>query len=655
MKLLPAPTRMHLLRLRLARLFTTQHVLAAAAATYLVLTLCFTASFFWPRSVNFSFARPSCFTSPTLLPNLISKHSGKTFTATPRAAISLAGYPLYSHTTCIEPTQAPQKSDTEKLTFSPLGIGFLQKQIRVSVEAAPAIQAQAVLNQPLSTKKPLVLPLATADVVFDYRLLVNGQTVACSKLKASLVCDISKIGLRQSASYHITLQRLFKNKLIKDLLSQTVTTVGAVRLSKSSIPSNRIIYDVPQQINLTFNKTIKTYGQIQLEQLEGKKRHIVPTTLKVDGRAVTLGLIKPLARSARFEVTVQNLIATDGGHLPEPLSLPFRTSGGPQVKGVSIGSYKVAATANVTLTFDSKVNSKQNVGKFIKLEIGGNSVPANVSVNGKGVTLNPTSPLPTCTAFTVRVVDGLENQAGISGNSAWSYRSRTLCQSVFSIGSSVKGRAITAYRFGSGKSLVVFVGGTHGNEQSSVHSLNSWIDYLERNPGAVPAHRSVIVIPNLNPDGYAASKRTNWNNVDLNRNFPANNWKRGVTMPGGSYNPNGGGKAPLSEPESKALANYVLKVRPRLVLTYHAAAGVVMPNDSGDSVKLAKVYDQKSNLGYEPSSQTDDIFDYDTTGSFEEWLYDKPGIPALLVELWTTSSNEFYKNQNAMAYMAQLP
>ena len=99
----------------------------------------------------------------------------------------------------------------------------------------------------------------------------------------------------------------------------------------------------------------------------------------------------------------------------------------------------------------------------------------------------------------------------------------------------------------------------------------------------------------------------------------------------------------------------MLSVNPRLVLTYHAAAGVVMPNDADDSVALAKKYDQKSNLGYEPSSQTGQIFDYDTTGSFEEWLYDKHGIPALLVELWTTTSNEFYKNQPAMWYMVGLP
>jgi hypothetical protein len=125
-------------------------------------------------------------------------------------------------------------------------------------------------------------------------------------------------------------------------------------------------------------------------------------------------------------------------------------------------------------------------------------------------------------------------------------------------------------------------------------------------------------------------------------------------MPGGWFNAGGGGSSPLSEPESKALADYLIKTKPRLVLTYHATAGVVMPNDSGDSDALAKIYAQKSNLSYEPNSQTSQIFHYDTTGALEDWLHDKHDIPTLLVELWTKSGNEFSKNKDAMLHMVTL-
>ena len=80
-----------------------------------------------------------------------------------------------------------------------------------------------------------------------------------------------------------------------------------------------------------------------------------------------------------------------------------------------------------------------------------------------------------------------------------------------------------------------------------------------------------------------------------------------------------------------------------------------MPNDSGDSDELARIYDQKSNLNYEPNNQTGQIFQYDTTGALEDWLHDKHNIPALLVELWTIDRNEFNKNKDAMLHMIALP
>src|SRR4030095_16676652 len=191
-------------------------------------------------------------------------------------------------------------------------------------------------------------------------------------------------------------------------------------------------------------------------------------------------------------------------------------------------------------------------------------------VQGATVTIRPVSALPRCTGFTVRVLDGLQNSFGIAGGSAWQFGSRTICQSVFSIGTSVRGRSITAYSFGSGPSKIILVGTTHAHEPSAITLMNRWVDYLEGNAHRIPANRTIIVIPNLNPDGYAAGSRTNARSVDLNRNFPANNWKAGVTMPDKSFNPTGGGTAPLSEPESSAIASYVLNQSPRLVLTYHA-------------------------------------------------------------------------------------
>jgi hypothetical protein len=296
----------------------------------------------------------------------------------------------------------------------------------------------------------------------------------------------------------------------------------------------------------------------------------------------------------------------------------------------------------------------QNIGQFVRIEIDGKPISAAISGQAKTITIDPSSELPRCAAFTVRVLDGLKNEYGVAGGSVWQFTSRALCQTVFSIGSSVQGRSITGYRFGNGPNKIIFVGGTHGDEKSSVSILNRWVEQLELNPTRIAAHLTIIVIPNLNPDGYAANSRTNANNVDLNRNFPSNNWKSGVTMPNKSYLEHGGGTAPLSEPESRALANYVLGQSPRLVLTYHAAGGVVVPNDSGDSDAIAITYGKKSSVGYMNNSQTGTYFAYDTTGAFEDWLHDKHGKPALLIELLTKTNNEYSGHQNALWFIAQL-
>ncbi len=476
----------------------------------------------------------------------------------------------------------------------------------------------------------------------------------CSE-KAKLVCDVAKLNLEQSTAYTLSLQRLFNGELHKTLFSESVTTVGAVTLSESSITNDQTVYDMPKDMTLTFNKDIKSFDGVELAQVSGDGRHQIPITANSQDATLTITFGEPLARQATFELAIQSITAPDGGHLPEPLKLTFKTSGGPQVKGINIDKYKVSLSTNITLTFDTAVSGSQKLSDFIKLEVNDKAIGAKLSREDNRVVINPDSNLPRCTALRVRVLDGLENEHGIAGGSAWSYDSRTICQETFSIGTSVQGRSITGYRFGGGNSVIVFVGTTHGDEKSSTHTLTSLIDYLERNPDVIPGHRTVVIIPNLNPDGYQANRRTNANGIDLNRNFPTNNWKKDVTMPGGWFNAGGGGSAPLSEPESKALRITSLK-------SNRASSSPTTPPQASSCLMIRAIATnslryttKKSNLNYEPNNQTGQIFQYDTTGALEDWLHDKHDIPALLVELWTLAGNEFNKNKDAMLHMITLP
>jgi hypothetical protein len=637
---------------RVKTVATPKRLLITGGASVVLLVGGLSASFFLPRSVNFSYAGQNCVTQPVLLPNLVSKKESSSYRAEPVASLSVAGYPLFARTTCIVPTDVPQEKQIENITF---GTGFLQKKIHVAAGAFPTLASQEKLDDPVPTQEPLMLPLNTADNTFDYALHVGDASTDCDKHGHTLACNVTELNLTQSASYEFTLERQFAGEPAGMVFSKSMTTVESVFVANSSIAAGQKVQDKPNDLILTLNRPAVSMDGAKFYIVFGEEKKEVAAQATLKDNTVTVHFESPLARSASFLLEIANIKAEDGGYLSSPYALPFTTSGGPRVAGVSIGSYKVSTTNGIVITFDAAVSTAQALGNFIRLEVNGTPVAATFSLNGNKVTIKPASTLPRCTAITIRVLDGLENSYGIAGGSAWQYKSRTLCQTVFSIGSSVQGRSITAYSFGSGGSKIIFVGTTHGDEKSTTATLNSFVDYLESNAPSIPANRTVVVIPNLNPDGYAASRRTNAHNVDLNRNFPANDWKQGVTMPDGSYNANGGGNAPLSEPESKALANYVLAQSPRLVLTYHGAAGVVIPNDSGDSVDLAHVYDQKSNLYFAANSQTGTIFDYDTTGSFETWLHDSPGIATLLLELWTKSSNEFGKNQNAMWHMANLP
>ncbi len=609
-------------------------------------------SFFWPRTVTFSYADNTCFTHPVVLPGVISAKDSATYVAEPVASVSVAGYPLFSRTTCVTAKEAPVENTVEVISF---GNAIFKKKIGVSSGTFPSVTNQNQLETPVPTREPLVLQLSQADRIFDYQLRVNEAALPCSKQDNLVTCDIAALTLAQSATYTFELQRLFKSQPTAVVFTRPVTTVESVYVLTSSITPEQTVHDVPTEMTLTLNRSAVVMDGAHLYLVSGDTRQEVPVQASLNDKTVTVRFEQPLARSASFVLEVQNIAAQDGGYLASPLALNFKTSGGPKALSLNIASSKVSTSATIVITFDAPVSAAQALGNFIKLEAGGSQVGATLSVSGNKVTIKPTSGLPRCTPLTITILDGLQNSYGIAGGSARQFKSRTICQYVFSIGASVLGRSITAYSFGSGPSKVIFIGTTHGDEKSSTSILYSFIDYLEANAGSIPAHRTVIIIPNLNPDGYAASRRTNANNVDLNRNFPANDWKQGVTMPDGSFNPNGGGSSPLSEPESAALASYILAQNTRLVLTYHAAAGVVIPNDSGDSDGLAHVYDQKSNLGYAANSQTSSIFDYDTTGSFEDWLHHKHSIPTLLIELWTKSSNEFSKNQNAMWHMVQLP
>lgn len=136
----------------------------------------------------------------------------------------------------------------------------------------------------------------------------------------------------------------------------------------------------------------------------------------------------------------------------------------------------------------------------------------------------------------------------------------------FTIGHSVRGRRLDAFEVaaaGAVKSLLVF-GCIDGDEPAGIAIARQ---LLTAKP---PTGRALWIVPDLNPDGVAANTRVNAHLVDLNRNFPWH-W-RPLGVPG---DPQYSGPRPLSEPESRAARDLILRVRPRITIWFHQHADLV--------------------------------------------------------------------------------
>lgn len=150
------------------------------------------------------------------------------------------------------------------------------------------------------------------------------------------------------------------------------------------------------------------------------------------------------------------------------------------------------------------------------------------------------------------------------------------------IGRSVEGRAIEATQIGDGEQLaLVVIGAIHGDEANTRSLVEGLIEHHSADPDTVSAESTLYIIPALNPDGLAANTRQNANGVDLNRNWPTDDWQADAARTRGVVD-GSGGSAPGSEPEVQALSQWLLKkIKPNTdeiwLLSYHSA----YPPDGG--------------------------------------------------------------------------
>jgi murein peptide amidase A len=165
---------------------------------------------------------------------------------------------------------------------------------------------------------------------------------------------------------------------------------------------------------------------------------------------------------------------------------------------------------------------------------------------------------------------------------------------------------------------IILIGGVHGDEPEGVRLAQDSLDWLTKQ-----TKQSVcpwIVIPTLNVDGYKSGVRNNGRGVDLNRNYPSQDWVGEYTNP--RYYP---GPSAASEPEIRALVKLFDMVSPRLVIHCHSWHPCVIA--TGESAKKDGDRLGKS-CGYEVRGE----IGYPTPGSLSRYGWHDKKIPIICIE-----------------------
>lgn len=626
---------------------STRQTLILAAVLPVVVFLGLAIFMLRPQKVTFSYASDNCYGGVFLLPSKQKISGDNTFIVKFKSSSTL----LAKHY-CLEPGNVPKQDTKTSVTASLFGVQLLAKKITIETPKYPGFDKDLSSLRAIPVAEPIALKLASPDTVFGFALSANSKSVACQKTNnTDIKCDPSSLELKHATEYDFAVNRVFDDKTVQTVDSEKIITITPIVITNSSIVNNSIRYDKPKSIIIDLDKPVQSVGEVKLISTKDSRK--IPTKTKYENNRVTIEMTDELARGEEYKLTIDNIHANDGGSLITPYELIFSTSNGPKVVGVNIGKNSETVDKNIIIRFDQNLDKNQDVAKHIVLNGGGKNIGINATVSSANITIRATDSLPSCTEFTIAVDTAIVSEYGISGASGWNYSSRTECFTSFSIGNSVEGRAIMAHRFGSGANAVLYVAGVHGNEQNATKLLYKWLDEINANPGKVPAGRSIVVIPSVNPDGYAKARRVNAHGIDLNRNFAANNWKSTIKEPSGEVLAQGGGTTALSEPESSALASYVSSLRPLMVMSYHSYGGLAIANDAGASRSLASAYGAKGGYVYKNGDTIGNTFDYDTTGAFEDWLYDKLSTPAILVELRSQYNDEFSSNVGPMWTIAQ--
>ncbi len=181
------------------------------------------------------------------------------------------------------------------------------------------------------------------------------------------------------------------------------------------------------------------------------------------------------------------------------------------------------------------------------------------------------------------------------------------------VGRSVENRPILTRVYGEGDDVILIMAGIHGTEAKGIPILDRLGEELMQRPELLEG-RTVVLMPEVNPDGVKAGKRHNANDVDLNRNFPADNFSGKDKH----------GSEPLSQPESKIILKQIELYKPNRIVTFHEPLNC-LDYDGEDAKLIAEAMGQYTDLPVKRLGGR--------PGSLGSYFGIDKGIPCITVEL----------------------
>ena len=340
---------------------------------------------------------------------------------------------------------------------------------------------------------------------------------------------------------------------------------------------------------------------------------------------------------------------------------------------------------------------------LILISCGGSSNPTAESTTGRvpntdttNDTPNPTPPTTDSISPTTEYIhyDFIQKQSAILKSKYSEILDAT------TIGKSVENRNLIAFKISDNvnqdenESAIILLGTYHAREWISLNTTYLILQELvtsynnDASTAELINNSEIWIVPLVNPDGHEYSRLTYrlWrknrrNNgdgtygVDLNRNHSFN-WgldNTGSSNRTVSYTYRG--TTADSEPETRAVRDLVLKVRPQILISYHNYSQIIIypwgytdqqstPDDSSyDSIakQISKKIKEVHNITY-GTGQVSKLL-YTANGDLTDWSYGELGILSFTIELRPASGSPgfllpanqilptFQENYNAISYI----